>query len=69
MYGHLKVDTAEIAVQALSPIRNEADRMMKDLPALDKILKQGADRAREKASRTIARVYDRVGFLPGRPTR
>ena len=64
-YGHLKVDTAEIAVSALAPIRNEADRMMKDIPALDKILKSGADRARERAAKTLSRVYERVGFVPG----
>jgi tryptophanyl-tRNA synthetase len=31
---------------------------------LDKVLARGAERAREVASETLARVYDRVGFLP-----
>jgi hypothetical protein len=31
---------------------------------LDKILSDGAMRAREVASMTIMDVYDRVGFLP-----
>jgi tryptophanyl-tRNA synthetase len=66
MYGHLKVDTAELVAQSVGPIREEADRLMKDRAYLDGILKNGADRARERAHKTLARVYDRLGFIPGR---
>jgi tryptophanyl-tRNA synthetase len=30
------------------------------------VLARGAERAREVASRTLADVYERVGFLPAR---
>jgi tryptophanyl-tRNA synthetase len=30
------------------------------------VLDEGADRARAVAGRTLARVYDRLGFLPAR---
>jgi tryptophanyl-tRNA synthetase len=63
-YGHLKVETAEIVVAAISPIRKKAEEILKDRSHLDSILKQGADRARERAQRTLSTVYDRLGFIP-----
>jgi len=33
---------------------------------LDRILAEGAERARDVASTTLAKVYDRVGFLPSK---
>lgn len=66
MYGHLKVDTAELVVQAVAPIRDQAADLMKDRTYLDGLLRRNADRAREKAQRTLSRIYDRIGFIPGR---
>ena len=65
-YGHLKVDTAEICVQAIRPIREETARMMADLPYLDQVLKRGAENARERAAKTLDRVKDKIGFIPGK---
>lgn len=62
-YGHLKVETGQIVIESLAPIRNEADRMVKDLTYLDGVLKRGAERARERAHRTLRFVYDRIGFI------
>jgi tryptophanyl-tRNA synthetase len=63
MYGHLKVDTAELAVQAIAPLRDEAERLYQDRSALDEVLRKGAGRARERAQRTLSRCYDRLGLL------
>jgi tryptophanyl-tRNA synthetase len=65
-YGHLKVDTAELVVEAISPIRNKTEQLMADRGYLDSILKKGADRARAKAQITLQTVYDRIGFIRGR---
>lgn len=62
MYGHLKVDTAEIVNAELSPIKEKIDELMSDETELRKILDKGADKARAKASVTLKRVYDRIGF-------
>ena len=45
--------------------------LLADPAELDRILADGAARARDVAAATLARVYDAVGFLPaaGRPTR
>jgi tryptophanyl-tRNA synthetase len=66
MYGHLKVDTAEIVVQTVGPMRDRVNQLMQDKAYLDDLLVAGADRARERAQKTLARVYDRIGFIPGR---
>ncbi|MGZ3689539.1 MAG: tryptophan--tRNA ligase, partial [Bdellovibrionota bacterium] len=63
-YGHLKVDTGEIVVSKLGPVRDKADELFKDPGYLDSVLKRGALRARERAAKTLALVYDRVGLIP-----
>jgi tryptophanyl-tRNA synthetase len=65
-YGHLKADTAEIAATAIGPIRDKTNELLSNKSYLDKILVQGADRARVRARKTLALVYERVGFIKGR---
>ena len=62
MYGHLKVETAQMVNEELNPIREKIDELMADKTELERILEKGAEKARAKASVTIKRVYDRVGF-------
>lgn len=64
MYGHLKTDLAEVMVDFITPLRNRTNELMADPAELDRLLAQGAERAREIASVTLARVYERMGFLP-----
>jgi tryptophanyl-tRNA synthetase len=66
MYGHLKVDTAEIVAAAIEPIQTRARELMQNRAELEKILADGAQRARAKARKTLDAVYDAVGFLPRR---
>lgn len=63
-YGDLKSDTADVLTEFVVPLRERMDGFMSDVAELDRILAAGADRAREVAGRTLAQVYDRVGFLP-----
>ncbi len=63
MYGHLKVDTAELVVQAVAPLRDEANRLYQERTFLEQVLRSGADRARERAGQTLARCYERIGLL------
>ena len=64
MYGHLKVDLAELVTNHLTPIRERAHELLADPAELDRLLAHGADKAREIASATLADVYAKVGFLP-----
>jgi tryptophanyl-tRNA synthetase len=63
-YGALKADTAELVMQALGPIRDGAERLLQDRGELDRLLAEGASRARDRASRTLERVYDALGLVP-----
>jgi tryptophanyl-tRNA synthetase len=58
-YGDLKKE-----VETATPYRDRTLALMADPAELDRILADGAARAREVAGATLARVYDRVGFLP-----
>ena len=62
-YGDLKVDTAEILTDFVSPLRGRVDEVLADPGYLDSILADGAARAREVASKTLADVYDKIGFV------
>jgi tryptophanyl-tRNA synthetase len=63
-YGDLKKEVAEVVTGALEPIRKRTEELLDDPAELERVLAGGAARAREVASATVARVYDRVGFLP-----
>ncbi|CAM4433563.1 Tryptophan--tRNA ligase [Mycobacterium basiliense] len=65
-YGDLKKDTADAVVAYISPIKARVDDLIADTAELEGVLKAGAERAHEVASRTVQRVYDRLGFLPQR---
>lgn len=62
-YGHLKVDTAELVVQALAPIRDEANRLYEEKTFLNQVLQRSAEKARSRASETLSRCYDRIGLI------
>lgn len=62
-YGDLKKDLADVVVEFVTPLRDRTLALLDDRPALDEILASGAERARAVASRTLADVYDRVGFV------
>ncbi|MDK1328572.1 tryptophan--tRNA ligase [Arthrobacter sp. zg-Y1143] len=64
MYGHLKVDLAEVVTEHIRPIRERALYLLDDPAELDRLLAVGAGKAREMASVTLADVYNKVGFLP-----
>ena len=65
-YGDLKKDVAEIVVDIATPYRDRTLALLADPAELDRILAEGAERARDVASTTLAKVYDRVGFLPSK---
>lgn len=62
-YGDLKQEVADVVVAALEPYQQRMAELMADPGELDSILAKGAARAREVASTTRDRVYDRVGLL------
>ncbi|WP_412972219.1 tryptophan--tRNA ligase [Glaciecola sp. MF2-115] len=63
MYGHLKGDVAESVVNMLQPIQTEYARIRADHTYLHDVLNASALKAREKASVTLAKTYEALGFV------
>ncbi|MEP6481349.1 MAG: tryptophan--tRNA ligase [Rhodoglobus sp.] len=63
-YGDFKSGLADVVVETFTPIRARALELLADPTELDRILTGNADRASAIAEITLAKAYDRVGFLP-----
>jgi len=63
-YGDLKVATADAVAAEVTPFRERTLELLGERTELEAILARGADRARGVASRTLAKVYKKVGLLP-----
>lgn len=61
-YGDMKKQLAEDMTAFVKPIREKAIELQKDEDALRRILKQGAEKARESASQTIAMARKAIGI-------
>ncbi|HVD27678.1 MAG TPA: tryptophan--tRNA ligase, partial [Mycobacteriales bacterium] len=62
-YGDLKKELAEVVTDFVTPVRARTQELLDDPAELERVLAAGATRAREVAGRTVADVYDKVGFL------
>lgn len=62
-YGDFKEAVAEVVVEYLRPIRNQALELLQDEAHLIKVLHNGADKAREVASATLAQTYKNLGLV------
>lgn len=60
-YGHLKKAVAGAVVDTLAPIQQRYADLMNDRAELDRVLANGADRAREVAATTMQRVRAAMG--------
>jgi tryptophanyl-tRNA synthetase len=63
MYGPFKKDVGEAIVAMLEPVQAEYQRIRADRAYMDSVMKQGADKASERAAATLARAYQAVGFV------
>ncbi len=62
-YGVFKPAVGEAVIETLRPIREETDRLIKDKAYLESVYKEGAARASYIASKTLRKVYKKVGFV------
>ncbi|MBP5280971.1 MAG: tryptophan--tRNA ligase, partial [Lachnospiraceae bacterium] len=61
-YGVFKPAVGDAVVQALTPIREEAQRLIADKTYLENVYREGAQRASYVANKTLRKVYKKVGF-------
>ncbi len=61
-YGDLKKQLAEDIINFIAPLRDKITELSANNDYLRKVVKQGADKARESASKTIKEVREIIGF-------
>lgn len=66
-YGDFKKDLADVVVEFVTPFRDRTLELLEDKDTLSDVLASGAEKASAVAEKTLADVYERVGFVaPGR---
>jgi tryptophanyl-tRNA synthetase len=61
-YGDLKKQLAEDIIKATAPIRERIDVILADNKYLARVVKEGGEKARESASRTVREVREIIGY-------
>ena len=63
-YGDFKLAVGEVVADGLDPVRTRFNQLMADKSYLESIMKEGADKAAYLASKTLSKVYKKIGFVP-----
>ncbi|AZM89681.1 MULTISPECIES: tryptophan--tRNA ligase [Streptomyces] len=63
-YGPLKRDVAEAVVELLRPLRERHAGLAADPGEVERVLREGAARARDIARPVVDRAYEAIGLLP-----
>lgn len=63
-YGKFKNDLAEVVVEGLRPIQEKYENIRNDKDFLEKVYREGAEKAEDKARKVLRKVYKKVGFIP-----
>lgn len=61
-YGYFKEQVGNAAAERLQVIQSEHTRLLNDKAYLEECQKEGAERARVLAERTLQKVYKKIGF-------
>ena len=62
-YGAFKAAVGDAVVELFRPIREESEKLLSDKAYLETLYRQGAERARAVAGRTLRKVHKKLGFL------
>ena len=62
-YGKFKPVVGDAVIETLRPIREEAERLLKDKAYLESVYRSGAEKASYVAEKTLRKVYKKIGFL------
>lgn len=62
-YGKFKADLGELIVEELSPIQERFNQLIANKDYLEKVYKEGSEKAAYMANRTLRKVYRKVGFI------
>lgn len=62
-YGEFKPAVGEAVVELLRPIRETTEDLLKNKDYLEKVYKEGAQKANYLARKTLDKVYRKIGFV------
>jgi tryptophanyl-tRNA synthetase len=62
-YGDLKTDVGEAVVELFRPVQQRYAELRADEGELLRLLRIGADKARESSAPTLRQMYERMGFV------
>jgi tryptophanyl-tRNA synthetase len=62
-YGQFKEDVGEAVVALVAPIQERFRELRSDDAELQRLLRIGADKAREASAPTLSAMYERMGFV------
>lgn len=62
-YGQFKEDVGEAVVALVAPIQERFRELRSDDAELQRLLRIGADKAREASTPTLSAMYERMGFV------
>lgn len=63
-YSVFKNDIAEVLIEFLIPLQEKFYKIRNDEKAMLNILRIGADKAQQRANKTLEKVADAIGFIP-----
>lgn len=63
-YGVFKEELSEVVVEGLRPLRERFKSIREDKDYLEKVYREGAEKASYVANKTLRRVYKKMGFIP-----
>lgn len=62
-YGEFKTNVAEAIIEELRPLQNEYKNLVMHPEYIEEIYKTGAEKAEEKAEKTLKDVYTKIGII------
>lgn len=62
-YGEFKIKVGEAVVEALRPVREKYDDLIKNKDYIETVYKEGAEKAARIAYKTLSKVHRRIGFV------
>lgn len=63
-YGDLKKQLAEDIIKATDPIRSKINDILSNSKYMSRVVREGSEKARESASKTIREVREIIGYRP-----
>ncbi len=63
-YGKFKSDLSEVVIEVLGPIQKRYNEIRSNKDYLEKIYKEGAEKAEYTSMKTLRKVYKKIGLIP-----